>query len=214
MSDRDSDRDQAPSDFFRRWSQRKRDATLSMQDEAAASSLVPEPAIGTPSSRTVEPSLQSSEPEIGSPARHAETALAPESNLPDPSNLDASSDYSAFMSPKVERGLRQRALRKLFALPQFAVRDGLDDYDGDYTQFESLGDTLTHEVRRAAQRLSAHVDECGPSSEDIAETGQGEGARAPTVLLADDAEQTGRSLADSEEQHGRAYLSRSWIGRS
>jgi len=33
----------------------------------------------------------------------------------------------------------------MFSLPSFKVRDGLDDYDDDFTVFEPLGDTVTND---------------------------------------------------------------------
>jgi hypothetical protein len=39
---------------------------------------------------------------------------------------------SAFMQPGVDETTRRLALRKLFHQPKFNLRDGLDDYDGDF----------------------------------------------------------------------------------
>ena len=44
------------------------------------------------------------------------------------------------------------ALRKLFHLPQFNFRDGLDDYAEDYTNFEPLGDIITADMRHRMER--------------------------------------------------------------
>lgn len=65
--------------------------------------------------------------------------------------LDASSDFSAFLSDRVDEGLRKAALRKLFHLPQFNVLDGLDDYAEDYTSFAPLGDLVTEEMKHMAE---------------------------------------------------------------
>jgi hypothetical protein len=43
-------------------------------------------------------------------------------------------------------------LRVLFRQPEFAGRDGLDDYDGDYTAFEPRGEFLTCDMRWALER--------------------------------------------------------------
>jgi hypothetical protein len=42
-------------------------------------------------------------------------------------------------------------LRKLFHSPKFNVRDGLDDYDLDFTNPEPLGDIITAEMRHRMQ---------------------------------------------------------------
>ena len=61
--------------------------------------------------------------------------------------LTEDSDYSKFMSPGVSDELRNLALRKMFHAPIFNIRDGLDEYDGDYTSFEKLGDIITADMR-------------------------------------------------------------------
>ena len=48
-------------------------------------------------------------------------------------------------------------MRKLFHLPQFNLVDGLNDYDEDYTRFESLGGVVTHEMKRLMQREAQHL---------------------------------------------------------
>ena len=85
--------------------------------------------------------------------------------MPDIDTLSEDSDFSGFMSPGVSDELRNLALRKLFHAPVFNIRDGLDEYDEDYTSFEKLGDIVTcdmkHQIemqeqkRREAQELEA-----------------------------------------------------------
>jgi hypothetical protein len=53
---------------------------------------------------------------------------------------------------EAEEELRRLALRALFRKPEFAVRDGLDDYDGDYTFFEARGEMPTQDILRALER--------------------------------------------------------------
>jgi hypothetical protein len=43
-------------------------------------------------------------------------------------------------------------LRELFRQPEFAARDGLDDYDGDYTAFEPRGELVTCDMLWASER--------------------------------------------------------------
>jgi hypothetical protein len=79
--------------------------------------------------------------------------------LPDLDLLDGESDYSAFLQPGVDLLLRRRALRKLFHSPKFNVLDGLDDYMGDFTNFEKLGDLVTADMRHQLERAArAAVD--------------------------------------------------------
>jgi hypothetical protein len=59
-------------------------------------------------------------------------------------------------------------LRALFRQPEFAVRDGLDDYDGDYRFFEPRGELLTYDMRWASERTRPAA-ETVPESEAIAQ---------------------------------------------
>lgn len=48
----------------------------------------------------------------------------------------------------VDEETRKSALRALFRKPEFNVRDGLNEYDDDFTKFASLGNVVTHEMKR------------------------------------------------------------------
>ena len=80
-----------------------------------------------------------------------------DADMPDIDSLDTDSDFSGFMSPGVSDELRNIALRKLFHAPVFNIRDGLDEYDEDYTSFEKLGNIVTadmkHQVEMQQQKL-------------------------------------------------------------
>ena len=86
-----------------------------------------------------------------------------DADMPAIESLTEDSDYSGFLSPKVSEALRKQALRKLFHSPGFNVRDGLDDYDGVYTEFEKLGDIVTadmrHQLEMEAQRRAQQLVE-------------------------------------------------------
>lgn len=80
-----------------------------------------------------------------------------DADMPDIESLDEDSDFSGFMSTGVSDELRNLALRKLFKAPVFNIRDGLDEYDEDYTYFEKLGDIVTcdmkHQIEMQEKRL-------------------------------------------------------------
>jgi hypothetical protein len=65
--------------------------------------------------------------------------------------------------------VKQQALQKLFHSPKFNVRDGLDDYDWDFSNPEPLGNIITAEMRyrveRELERL-AGLDEDEETPED------------------------------------------------
>jgi hypothetical protein len=70
-----------------------------------------------------------------------------DADMPDIDALGEDSDFTGFMSPGVSDELRNLALRKLFHAPVFNIRDGLDEYDEDYTSFEKLGDIVTCDMK-------------------------------------------------------------------
>ena len=137
---------------LQRWSRRK-----------LASTAPAEPAIPTaPADSAVPAERQAADDETPSAADMEPATADCTVELPDLDSLDEDSDYSAFLSPEVEASVRRVALRKLFGLPCFAVRDGLDDYDDDFGSFEGLGDIVTHEMKRlAAQELARQQQDDG-----------------------------------------------------
>lgn len=84
----------------------------------------------------------------------AKRPLLTDADMPPIESLTEHSDYSGFLSPKVSETLRKQALRKLFSCSSFNIRDGLDDYDGDYTEFEKLGDIITADMRHQMEMES------------------------------------------------------------
>ena len=70
-----------------------------------------------------------------------------DADMPPLESLNEDSDFSGFMSAGVSDELRNLALRKLFSAATFNVRDGLDEYDEDYTSFEKLGDIVTCDMK-------------------------------------------------------------------
>lgn len=89
-------------------------------------------------------------------------------------SLNADSDYSPFFSEGVSKQLRNMALKRLFFSGKFAHRDGLDDYDDDFTRFEPLGDTVTsdmkfHQRRKEKARLAKLEEERLEREKQLAE---------------------------------------------
>ncbi len=90
---------------------------------------------------------------VGSePAPPAEAPPLTDADMPPIESLGDDSDFSGFLSAGVSDALRQQALRKLFGLPMCQVLDGLNDYDDDFTQFETLGSTITYQMKQWAER--------------------------------------------------------------
>ena len=132
--------------FLTRWSRRK--------SEARKGETLPEP----PGEQLEAEQAPDDEPppgDPGVPVSDDEETRAPAeaaAELPPLESLGEDSDYSAFMGEGVPQDLRQKALKKLFHSPKFNIRDGLDDYDWDFTNPEPLGDIVTAEMRYRVER--------------------------------------------------------------
>ena len=135
--------------FYSRWSKRKRQARSSQLDEIQDSTA-------TQTADAINPSADC--PVNQEPGE--DKAVLSDCDMPDLDTLTEDSDYSCFFSSGVSEKLRKLALRKLFQGQSFNLCDGLDDYDEEYTSFETLGDIVTADMRfqleqQARQKLLA-----------------------------------------------------------
>ena len=118
--------------FLRRFSRRKHEARQGRTESPAAEADATTSAAVTP---------------VSTEDRPVDRDTLTDADMPDLRSLDEQSDYTAFLSAKVSESLRRAALRKLFHSTAFNVVDELDDYNEDFTTFESLGDIVTAEMR-------------------------------------------------------------------
>ncbi|MFT4726296.1 MAG: hypothetical protein ACI9UN_000791 [Granulosicoccus sp.] len=164
--------------FLNRWSSRKRGAgtqastpneetasasarfSMPLGAESNAAALIDDPV----SSDAVEQPDTIGETIVADdPGLEAEELLLTDADMPPIESLTAESNVSAFFNKGVSAALRKAALRYVFQQPRFNVRDGLNDYDGDYTVFEPLGDIVTsdmkfHAARKERDRLAAEAE--------------------------------------------------------
>lgn len=149
--------DASESDFVSRWSRLKHQA----EKDAGASSAV---------NAAVTEAAENTELES---ARASSASVLTDEDMPAIESLTPDSDYADFFSPGVSEALRKLALRKLFHSDVFNIRDGLDEYDDDFTQFEKLGDIVTSDMRhqveleaqRKAEQLLQHEDQSSDAGE-------------------------------------------------
>jgi hypothetical protein len=175
--------------FLTRWSRRK---ALSREGIE-----LPEPVdeLADDSASPPDDSASRNEDDQPGPAEREDAQGAEEPTavpeLPPIESLGEDSDYSAFMAADVPADLQRNALRKLFQSPKFNVRDGLNDYDLDYSSPEPLGDIVTAEMRRRLrielERLAGLDDDESPVEDSDRDT-----APAPA------------KVAESEEQEPSA----------
>ncbi|MCP4233207.1 MAG: DUF3306 domain-containing protein, partial [Aestuariibacter sp.] len=94
------------------------------------------------------------------------------------------SDFSKFMSSGVSDKLRNMALQKMFQTAEFNIRDGLDEYDEDYTSFEKLGDIVTCDMKhRIEMQESKQMQQTNINARDTALSIADSYKPAPTGLI-------------------------------
>lgn len=175
MADTEENLTEEPAGLLSRWSRNKsrnRSASEHENTGPSADSLI------TPDSPSNASIAESTEPAATNDAVPAtgmvdqsveETSedelILTDEDMPAIETLDADSDYSGFLNKGVSPELRQKALQHLFRMPKFNIRDGLNDYDEDYTYFEPLGDTVTSDMRWHAARKEREEREAREAEE-------------------------------------------------
>ena len=128
------------SDFLGRWSRRK-----ALQQEEADQLTISEGA--------------GQEDELPAVVEEEEAPALTDADMPSLETLGEDDNYSDFLSPEVSEKLRKVALRQLFHGTGFNIRDGLDDYDEDFTIFKPLGDIITADMRHREEMLERKAKE-------------------------------------------------------
>lgn len=148
-------------DFLSRWSKRK--------SEARTAPAAPAPA-----------AIRGEDPAAAPLAAEAKHAPEP---LPPVESLTPESDFTGFMKPDVDDGVRRQALRTLFRDPQFNVMDGLDVYIDDYSKPDPLPESWLSQLRMV-ERLGAYQEPDPPAEAEIpAPEGAAEAVEAPEKPL-------------------------------
>ena len=162
------DRDDAPGGFLSRWSQRKTLvrqgavpaepvpalAAVAVPVAVPATAAVPPPVLAQPAQRPAA----SATDHPSSPA--AEPTPAPPT-LADVAALTQASDYSRFVAPGVDAGVKNAALKKLFTNPHFNIMDGLDTYIDDYGKPDPLPAGMLRQMAQS-HALGLFADDPAP----------------------------------------------------
>jgi hypothetical protein len=178
--------------FLSRWSRRK----VAVKQGAAVAPQASALPDALPTSVRAEPVLRqaqddrSTAPATGPSTSSGRTEVPPPT-LDDVAQLTKESDYTRFIAPDVEPGVKNAAMKKLFASdPHFNVMDGLDTYIDDYNKFEPLTKSMLRQLvsARALGLIDDELEEQPkPDNVDLHEN-------AAVQLQPDDA--AGRRLAD------------------
>lgn len=145
--------------FARRWSRRKHRAT-----ESAGA---------------VEPAAPQTEGQSDGDGADGDKPVLTDADMPPVEALTEDADVSGFFSEGVSEFVRQAALRRLFHMPKFQLRDGLDDYDDDLRSFTPLGDIVTSDMRLQAERRRAR-ERALAANDELAEPAADEADHAVT----------------------------------
>ena len=140
--------------FLGRWARRKTDVLQGKppveavaEPAVVATRVVPEPA-----ANAVGPVQQAAAPEL------------PVLSLEDVKLLTKDSDFKPFMAQNVGVAVRNAAMKKLFADPQFNVMDGLDIYIDDYSKSDPIPEAMLRQMN-SSQFLKL-FDEAEDADED------------------------------------------------
>ena len=125
--------------FLSRWSKRK---MALREGQAVAEPVAPPVAPQIP--EPVRAELVEAPGEI--PASPSETDKPPPPTLEDVAKLVAGDDIKRFVAPDVEPAVKNAALKKLFAEPQFNVMDGLDTYIDDYGKPDPIPESMLRQM--------------------------------------------------------------------
>ena len=193
MTDSDADSpSQHEEGFLSRWSRRKHVAKTGNAEKPLQESI---------EDSQDDPLLAKAPAEESAEIAAVEEDFPADSDMPPLESLDNDSDYSGFMSPKVSDELRNLALRKLFLGGMFNARDGLDDYDDDFTSFEKLGDIITADMRHQMEMAKEALAASDAAEEELVEEDEPL-LEAESVVMdeAADVEQKADSAVPAAEQ--------------
>ncbi len=134
--------------FLGRWARRKNDALKGKPLDEPAPAAVAVPAAAKPESGAALPAETTTKPAPDAkPAEPSEPIK--QLSLDDVKDLTKESDFKPFMSRSVEPGVRNAAMKKLFADPHFNVMDGLDIYIDDYSKPDPLPLSMLRQMASA-----------------------------------------------------------------
>ncbi|GJL80384.1 MAG: hypothetical protein DHS20C01_00180 [marine bacterium B5-7] len=181
------DNDDEGKSFLGRWSKNK----LANQQSHDATNEEAIPAEAQP------PADETSPDDVPKPQ------VLTDDDMPDVETITGDSVVADFFSPGVSKILRRKALRKLFHSEVFNIRDGLNDYDDDYTKFEKLGNVITadmrHRMEMEAKRLSNLEEEA--QENDMASVPSADIETTSETVNDDPPPDNQKSDADTESEH-------------
>lgn len=142
------------------------------------------------------------EPESDVPEAETEAEALERLGLPDPDMLKMGDDFSVFMARAVPEALRRRALRRLWVSnPVLANLDGLNDYDGDFTDSGLSGGVLRSAYRagKGYLREITGQEKDGDAADAASPAAPATPAESVTALPSEDKETPGSGCSTAAE---------------
>ncbi|WP_010447893.1 DUF3306 domain-containing protein [Vibrio rotiferianus] len=164
--------------FFSRWSKRKLEETTTESTEVKVVDSV----------ESTEPETAYAQQELSTEAEaSAAEAPAKETEAQDKSSETTNPEemsVAQLLVSEASESVKKAALRKMFLSEEFNVRDGLDDYDDDYSNLKSLSEgvaeTLRDWVKEKTEEENAQIAESKEQSDiEEADAELTEGAEIP-----------------------------------
>lgn len=121
-------------DFLSRWSKRKLEESQNTHEDAEQSDVTNTEADANPSANRIAA-------EESPTAEVSETAANVDEQKPEEMSI------ANLLVSEASESVKKAALRKLFLSEEFNVRDGLDDYDDDYSNLKSLSEGVAETLR-------------------------------------------------------------------
>ncbi|CAH6825186.1 conserved hypothetical protein [Vibrio chagasii] len=159
------------TNFFSRWSQRKLDESTDKAREAEQP--LEETSVTSPESASQTPT-SAEELAPNDPAPIEPTNALGESGDTKESASEATEELSMaqLLVSEASESVKKAALRKLFISEEFNVRDGLDDYDDDYSNLKSLSEGVAESLRdwvkeKAEEETSSEQEQVTENKEEV-----------------------------------------------
>jgi hypothetical protein len=134
--------DEEPGGFLSRWSRRKVQVRQGVPPVGPEPEGVPPPPVVTAAAVAPAPPAAAIEMPLAPPA-------SPPPTLDDVAALGRDSDYTRFVAPGVDAGVKNAALKKLFTDPHFNIMDGLDTYIDDYGKPDPLPEGMLRQMAQS-----------------------------------------------------------------
>ena len=154
--------------FLARWSRRKEQVRagggVDGVDGAVAVVAVPQPV-------ATEPVVAAAAVVEAAPADAVAPAAPPPPTLADVALLTRESDYTRFIAPGIDEGVKRAALKKLFTDPHFNIMDGLDTYIDDYGKPDPIPLAMLRQMNQSKfLRLFDDDEDAAPDGDKQPET--------------------------------------------